>query len=322
MKKIYSTLFMIMTAGAVLTATAQQQPNNPGFENWDGNGEPTNWNNMTTGNLCGLCALGSSMRVFQDNADYHSGAASARIEATSAIGNLVNGAITTGKVNAPSTTPSQGYNATVMSDANFNHPFTDMPDSVAFWAKYNITNNTDSARFSMVLHDAYDLRDPQDANSTPHVVATARKNFQTGGVWTRIAVPVSYTGPSANGIAYALMTFTSNYQAGAGVNTAKVWVDDLEFIYNPEEPNAIQELEETIAVYPNPSNDGRVNISLGSEVKNVSATVYNAMGQNVGVFNFLNASNLQVEVGQPAGLYFINITTAEGKSTTVRVIKG
>lgn len=313
---------MIITAGAVVTATAQQQPNNPGFESWDGNGEPTNWNNMTTGNLCGLCGLGSSLRVFQDNADYHSGAASARVEATSAIGNLVNGAITTGKVNAPSTTPSQGYNATVMSDANFNHPFTDMPDSVVFWAKYNITNNTDSARFSMVLHDAYDLRDPQDGNSAPHVVATARKNFQTGGVWTRMAIPVSYTGPSSNGIAYALMTFTSNYQAGAGVSSAKVWVDDLEFIYNPEEPNAIQELEETIAVYPNPSNDGRVNVSLGSEVKNATATVYNAMGQNVGVFNFSNSSNLQVEIGQPSGLYFINITTAEGKSTTVRVIKG
>lgn len=322
MKKIYSSILSVIAAAVVMTATAQQQPNNGGFENWDPNGEPTNWNNMTTGNLCGLCALGSSLRVFQDNTDFHSGAASARIEATTAVGNLVNGAITTGKVNAPSTTPSQGFNATVMADANFNHPFTEMPDSVVFWAKYNQTTGTDSARFSMVLHDAYDLRDPQDANSIPHVVATARKNFRTGGVWTRISIPVSYTGASTNGIAYALMTFTSNYQAGAGVSTAKVWVDDLEFIYNPEEPNAVQELAETVSVYPNPSFDGRVNISLGSENKNGTATILNVMGQTVGTINFSNSNKIEVEIDQPAGMYFINIRTVDGQTTTVRVIKG
>lgn len=321
MKKLYTNFLSIITVGAVLTASAQQQPNNAGFENWDSNGEPTNWNNMTTGNLCGLCSLGSSLRVFQDNADYHGGTASARIETTSAIGNTVNGAITTGKVNAPSTTPSQGYNATVMADANFNHPFTDMPDSVVVWAKYNVTTSADSARMTFVLHDSYDVRDPQDGNSASHVVATARKNFQTGGVWARISVPFDYSGPSTSGVSYLLATFTSSYTPGAGSQTAKLWVDDLEFIYNPVDPTGIQELANKLSVYPNPTNDGNVTIALGADARNGIATVYNVIGKEVSSTNFFNANNVSVMIDQPAGMYFINVATEDGQMTTVRVIK-
>ncbi|MBI1288560.1 MAG: T9SS type A sorting domain-containing protein [Flavobacteriales bacterium] len=322
MKKIYATLLALLTAGALINASAQQQANNADFESWDSNGEPTNWNNMTTGNLCTLCAFGSSLRVFQDNTEYHGGAASARIETTSAIGNVVNGAITTGKVNAPSTTPSQGYNATVMADADFNHPFTDMPDSVVVWAKYNVTDATDSARMSFVLHDSYDLHDPQDGNSAAHVVASARKNFQTGGVWERISVPFDYSGPSTNGIAYLLGTFTSSYTPGAGSTTAKLWVDDLEFIYNPTSPTGIvEELADVVSVYPNPTNDGRLTVSLGSEMGNGLVTVFNTVGQTVGMQNFMNTNLVDLQIDQPAGMYFVRIATENGQTTTVRVIK-
>lgn len=215
MKKIYSTILALLVLGASISASAQTQPNNAGFENWDNVGsnteEPTNWSGMMTGNLCTLCGFAASQRVFRDGSDVHSGMYSARIQSTSAAGNVINGAITTGKVNAPNTTPSNGYNATVMSDASFNHPFTDMPDSVVVWVKYSVTDASDSARMSFVLHDSYDLRDPQDGNSASHVVATARKNFQTGGDWMRLSLPFDYSGPSSNGIAYLLATFTSSY---------------------------------------------------------------------------------------------------------------
>lgn len=321
MKKIYSALFAFLMAGGILNATAQQQPNNADFEAWDGNGEPTNWNNMTTGNLCGLCAFGSSLRVFSDLVDFHGGASSARIETTSAIGNTVNGAITTGKVNAPSTTPSQGYNATVMSDANFNHPFTDMPDSVVVWAKYNITDASDSARLSFVLHDSYDLRDPQDGNSASHVIASARKNFQTGGVWKRISAPFDYSGPSTNGVAYLLATFTSSYTPGSGNTSAKLWVDDLEFVYNPSNPTSVAELANEVSVYPNPTNDGRLTVAFGSEMVNGSVTILNMVGQAVGQFNFMNENKVDVQIDQPSGMYFARVATEDGRSTTVRVIK-
>lgn len=321
MKKIYSTFCAMLAAGAMLTATAQQQPNNGDFESWDGNSEPTNWNNMTTGNLCFLCGFGSSQRVFEDNTEYHNGAASARIESTNAAGTLVNGTMTTGQINAPSTTPSEGYSLTKRSDANFNHPFTDMPDSLVFWAKYNVIDATDSASIAVILHDDNDHRDP--GGDASQVVATARKRFQTGGIaeWVRISVPFDYSGASQNGIAYALMTFTSSYQPGLGNSTAKLWVDDFEFIYNPIDPTSVEELASSVSVYPNPTNDGRVTISLGSEFRNGTATIVNLMGQIVGMFNFSNTNNVQVAIDQPAGMYFVNINTLDGQTTTVRVIK-
>ena len=321
MKKIYFTFLAMLTMGSVLTVSAQQQPNNGGFENWDGNGEPTNWNNMTTGDLCFLCGFGSSQRVFEDNTEYIEGSASARIESTTAAGNTINGTMTTGQIVAPSTTPSEGYAFTKRSDNAFNHPFTDMPDSLVFYAKYNITDASDSASISVVLHDDNDYREPGGMNS--QVIARAQRTFQTGGTssWTRISVPFMYDGGSSNGIAYALMTFTSSYTPGQGNSNATLWVDDFQFIYNPADPTSVEELADVVKVYPNPTNDGRVSVSLGNDMKNGMVTVLNVMGQTVGQFSFTNDNRIDVEVDQPAGMYFLNIRTEEGQNTTVRVVK-
>lgn len=321
MKKIYTTILTVLAAGTMLSASAQQQPNNGGFENWDSNGEPTNWNNMTTGNLCFLCGFGSSQRVFEDNVEVRTGSASARIESTNAAGTLVNGTMTTGQINAPSTTPSEGYSLTKRNDANFNHPFTEMPDSMVFYAKYNVTDATDSASVAVILHDDNDHRDP--GGNAAQVIATAKKRFQTGGTaeWVRISVPFDYSGLSQNGIAYALMTFTSSYQPGAGNTTAKLWVDDFEFIYNPTNPTSVEELADVASVYPNPTNDGRVAVVLGNEMRSGMATVLNMMGQTVGQFSFSNENRIDVTIDQPAGMYFVLLQTEDGQSTTVRVIK-
>ncbi|OFZ56568.1 MAG: hypothetical protein A3D92_14650 [Bacteroidetes bacterium RIFCSPHIGHO2_02_FULL_44_7] len=132
MKNTTILLAGIFVLGSFSEIWCQQQPNNGGFENWDAvgssNEEPTNWSGMMTGNLCGFCGLAASQRVFRDASVIHSGTYSARIQSTSYAGNIVNGAITTGQVNAPSTTPSDGYNQTVQSNASFNHPFTSQPD--------------------------------------------------------------------------------------------------------------------------------------------------------------------------------------------------
>gem|GEM_PF-1872293 len=322
MKKIYSTFLTILTAGALLTVSAQQQPNNGGFEIWDATGgEPTNWNNMTSGDLCLLCVFGSTQRVFKDVTEFRSGLSSARIESTAAAGNTINGTMTTGQIKAPDTNPLNGYSFTKRADALFNHPFTEMPDSLLFYAKYNLTDATDSASISVVLHDDNDYREP--GGNAAQVIATAKKRFQTGGTanWVRISVPFVYDGMSTNAIAYALMTFTASYEPGAGNSTAKLWVDDFEFIYNPIDPTSVQEIANEVAVYPNPTNDGRITVSLGADFRTGNATVFNVMGQTVGTFNFFNSTNVNVEINQPAGMYFINVRTEDGQQTTVRAIK-
>lgn len=320
MKKIYSTILSVLTVGAIITASAQQQPNNGGFENWDNEPEPTNWNNMTTGDLCFLCGFGASQRVFEDNSEFRSGAASARIQSTEAAGTLVNGTMTTGQIIAPSTTPSEGHAKTIRSNSSFNHSFTDEPDSLVFWAKYNITDASDSATVSVILHDDNDYRDPGGDDN--QVIAEARKRFQTGGTsaWVRISVPFMYTGGSSNAVAYALMTFSSSWQPGVGNSSAVLWVDDFEFIYNSP-VTGIEELEELVNVYPNPTQDGRITVALGNENLSGTATILNMMGQTVEMINFSNENRIDVNIDQPAGMYFINLQTEDGRNTTVRVIK-
>lgn len=322
MKKLYTTILSVLAIGAVTSISAQQQPNNGDFETWSG-GYPTGWNDMDSGDFtgCGLCPFGASQRIFQDNSVVHGGSSSVRIESTDAFGNVVNGTMTSGRVVAPSTTPSEGYAQTRRAESGFNHPFTDMPDSLVFYAQYNVTNSDDSASVSVFLHDDNDYREPGGMNS--QVIARAQKTFQTGGTgtWVRISVPFVYDGGSSNGIAYALMTFTSSYEPGQGSSSATLWVDDYEFIYNPSNPTSVEQLADVVKVYPNPTNDDRVSISLGNDMKNGMVTVLNVMGQTVGQFSFVNDNRINVEVDQPAGIYFLNIRTEEGQNTTVRIVK-
>lgn len=316
MKKLYFAFTLAILATTVVTA--QQQPDNAGFENWDAVGtedeEPSDWSGMMTGNLCAFCQFGASQRVFQDAGDVHGGTYSARIESTDAAGVTVNGTITTGRVTAPSTTPSQGYNITLTGNADFNHPFTDMPDSLVFWAKYNLTDASDSARVSFVLHDNYGLRDPQDGASASHVVASARTNFQTGGVWQRMSLPFDYSGPSSDPIAYLLATFTASYSPGSGNSNATLWVDDLEFVYN--NITSIEAPALAFNVYPNPSLDGRFSVDLPEAGSTL--IVSDMMGRTI--HSEIGFGKTDVELNSPAGIYLVSVVTQEGNRATQRLV--
>ncbi len=228
------------TALLSLGTFAQMQVGNSGFENWDelGNNKerPVNWNNMKNGDLCTLCGFGSMQTTWRDTDTRPSstGTYSARIKSGSAMSNIINGNMTLGKLHAPSTTPSQGYNETTRSDAQFSEVMTDKPDSIVFWAKYSITNSDDSARVSATIHDDYDYRDPQNSNSAPHAVAKAVRNFQTNGNWVRMSVPFEYSGPSTDA-QYILISFASSYEPGSGKDGATLFIDDMELIYNPNQ---------------------------------------------------------------------------------------
>ena len=86
---------------------------------------------------------------------------------------IANGNFTTGKINMGSTqaTSSSNYNFTSSAENGFNHSFTGHPDSLVVWVRFKpASGGTEQARVNAVIHDNYDLRDPQDANSTSHVV--------------------------------------------------------------------------------------------------------------------------------------------------------
>lgn len=229
-------LFAI-TLLASVSSMAQVQLQNADFELWDNpssaNAEPVNWNSNKTG--AGFANLGPQT-LWRESSIVHGGTYSARIKTGTYFGTTVNGVMTTGQVNAPSTTPSQGYNATVPTDANFSTPLTATPDSFVFWAYY-VQGGTDQARCSAILHSNYAQRDPfaNDPNGSTNVIAAAQATFGgTSSAWVRKSFPfdyATYNNPSAP--AYILVTFTSSYVPGSGSTSSTLYIDDAQLIYNP-----------------------------------------------------------------------------------------
>lgn len=244
MKKQILTLGLML--GVTSFAFSQQQVNNNGFESWEnpgGNEEPVSWSNMETGDLCFFCGFGSSQRAFPDNTELAPGTAgttSVRIETTVAAGTAVNGTITTGRMHAPSTTPSDGYTQTHTGSAG-NSPddweelISQSPDSIVFWAKYNPQGGAE-ARISANLHTNYDQKNPysNDGAGNNNVNADATLNFTTGGVWKRMSIPFDYNIGGQTSHSRILVTLTATAQVGApsSVDGSTLWVDDLYLVYN------------------------------------------------------------------------------------------
>ena len=198
-------LLTILLTGTSLSLLAQTQIGNSNFEQWEtvaSGEEPLNWSSFlsASGSLSG--AASDQCESSTDVRPGSSGTKSVRIFSFDIFGTIANGNVTVGRINMGSVTPTStnNYNSSITTDVNFSETLTDQPDSLVFWAKFtpNSGNTTDSARVSAIIHDNYAYRDPVDAGSTPHTVATAIKNFaKTNGSWLRMAVPFTYTGPSS-----------------------------------------------------------------------------------------------------------------------------
>lgn len=234
-KKLLITSFGIFT----LFPSFGQQLGNADMEGWDNlgtaNEEPTNWNSFKsgTGSLVGF----ASQQIQRSTAirPGASGSYCARIWSKSTLGIVANGNMTLGQINMGSSTPSStsNYNFSKTADANFSESLTSSPDSLVFWVKFTAASGNSMARVNAIIHDNYDLRDPLDANSNPHVVATASLNYPpTGGVWVRKSVPFNYTGPATTP-QFILATFTTNMTPGGGAANDEVLIDDIQLIYNP-----------------------------------------------------------------------------------------
>ncbi len=239
MKKTFTFCFIAFSLSSLL---AQQQIGNSNMEAWDNIGtsteEPTNWNGFKTasGGLSGF----AQQQVFRSTA-IRSGASGmycARIFSNSIFGIVANGTLTLGRINMGSTTVtdiSANYNISLTNDPNFSEALTSMPDSIVFWSKYTAASNQQS-RIQAITHDAFDVHDPIDVASSPHVISTAAYNFSPNTAWVRHSVPfTSFIQPPLPPLptpAYILVTFATNAIAGGGAANDEVLIDDIQLIYN------------------------------------------------------------------------------------------
>lgn len=288
-----------------------QQIENSTMEFWENVGqateEPINWNSFKTAQ--GSFTAFASQQVQRSTA-IRSGATGqycARIWSKSTLGIVANGNLTVGRINMGSTTANDpnNYNISLIATPEFSEPLTTSPDSLVFWVKYTAANASDSARVHAIIHDAYDLRDPLDANSTSHVVARAELNYpRTSGTWTRISVPFDYVvGSPAPTPELILVTFTTNKTPGGGSNNDEVLVDDIQLIYNGSVGLISTENEPAFSAFYSSQNGLMIN----GEVAEISVISSEGKIQRKGTKEDVSGLKLN------PGIYFIQANNSSVK---------
>jgi len=221
----------------------------------------------------------------------------ARIFSKSILGIVANGTLTLGRINMGSTTVtdiSANYNISLTIDPNFSEVLTSNPDSIVFWAKYTAASNQ-QARIHAITHDAFDVHDPIDVASSPHVISTAAYNFSPNTAWVRYSVAFDPT--AGIGIpplpAFILVTFATNAIAGGGAANDEVLIDDIQLIYNSV---GINETNTNISSANYTLDNGLIISGLDPVY-----TIFNLSGQQIksGLANELNGLKLN------SGIYIV-----------------
>ena len=146
MKKVYTLISItLLSIGAAIAQPTPQFPN-AGFENWANFNsvmEPVSYHSNKTGTGW---ATSGPQTCFQETASPHSGTYCVRVETGSALGVAVNGALTSGIVNAPSATNKlEGYIGTKQSSTGTDIrriAFDGRPDSLIGFYKYTQSTST------------------------------------------------------------------------------------------------------------------------------------------------------------------------------------
>lgn len=312
-------LTLLLSAAVCATATAQTTISNSGFETW-GNAapgvstEPTGWYSNKSGS--NVAALGPQT-CFQDNTVVHSGGSSVRVENATVpiIGTVVNGNVTTAVVNAPTTTKSDGYIGTRnYSDTTDQRrmAFIGRPDSLIGWYQYTAGAATEQGKIRVILHtgDYYDPETP----STYHNDASANKigealfltPMSSVGTWTRFSVPFTYTSSSIP--QYIMVNMTSSADQNTTVGTSKMWIDDIDVVYNPVGVNTLAALENSVKVY---SAEKAVFINSAAELAdNTLLSVYDLTGKVVAAEDLSGTKFKAVDCAYlPTGVYIYKLSS-------------
>jgi len=117
---------------------SQTQLENPGFEGtWENvsgaEDEPYDWSSLKTADA--LAAL-APVVAFQEATNPHSGTRCIRLQNVTSFGVVANGLLTNGRVHADFD-PALGYIFTNTTDPQWNTPFTNRPDSLVGWFRYD-----------------------------------------------------------------------------------------------------------------------------------------------------------------------------------------
>ena len=252
-----------------------------------------------------------------------------------------NGNMTTGRVNAGSSSPADAanHNFTDPADNNFNEPWTSTPDSIRFWAKYTPNSATQYARASIYIHDNAKFSDPLGGvdSSAYRIVASAALEWQRGDQgWHQYTIPFNYADYAhLNKVPkYILITFTTNKTPGSGNKNDALYIDDIEMVYSPWltdlkiNGQTVDDFQKHRLLYDGPSFIGRgphefpyqeTDFSWTTEVADATVTVTNVPGPTGHAGNGYTSILVTAEDGRTKE-YRINyemILSSDNKMTAV-----
>ncbi|MEI6489766.1 MAG: PCMD domain-containing protein [Bacteroidota bacterium] len=323
MKKITSLFITISATITSLVAQPTPQFPNASFELWENattSIEPTFYNSNKTGTGW---ATSGPQTCFQETSIVHSGTYAVRLETGSALGTAVNGALTSGIVNAPTINKIDGYIGTIEGALGTDIrriAFDGRPDSLIGWYRYTQSTSTggtgganEIGKVRAVLHlgNYYDPETPSNSN---HPDSSANKIgaalFLTPasnvGTWTRFSVPFVYV--SAATPQYVLINATPSNNQLTSVTGSKLWLDDIGVVYNSHvgitESSAASQ---SINVY---AYDKKIVVDFSIKNEEQSTlSVYDVTGKLVSKQNVSNNKINTINLGQlPSGLYFYDLS--------------
>ena len=242
MKRIQVTLLIVFLLTGM--ATAQNQLENPGFEEWDDIlvsesdtiREPVEWSSLKTSDDPTLSALAPV--VCRRSSDAHSGEYS--IELTNVLSFIVaNGVATNGRLH-PDFIATLAYIFTDTLDEQWNTPFTERPDSIAGWFKY-APQGDDTLQVKVALHRGFGKQPDAEYTDNWIGVAEYKSPLNTEGEWIRFSAPFTYF--SDNNPQYVLVVLNSGNEYTPVAGSVALF-DDLEMTYNPP-PTSINRLKNT-----------------------------------------------------------------------------
>lgn len=316
MKKLYSLLLILASSTAVTTAQTTLQNGN--MELWENTGsateEPTFYNSNRTGTDW---ATSGPQTCYRDAASPHGGLYSCRTETKTFVFAVVNGSVTTGIVNAPTTTKTDGYIGTMkntdVSDIR-RMAFVGRPDSLIGWYKYTMGGGAEIGKIVAHLHMGH-YYDPDNGtsyhpDSSMNRIATALFNTPNASVsgWTRFSVPFVYA--DGRTPQYIMFNATPSNDQNTSVAGSKLWIDDVSVVYNATSVNeaSAQKQDAKVYCYDNTVYVDLIGATIGSNVINI----YDVTGKIVvsKKINGVRSSEINVS-GLNSGLYLYQINGAD-----------
>jgi hypothetical protein len=304
-------LLMAIALFTGLGLVAQQQINNPGFEDWEdvgiGTDEPTHWSSVKTSDNELLNP--SAPVIWGKSTDAHSGNYSLHLFNVATFGIVATGTMTNGQTHA--TLPiTDGYVFTNLDDDRYHTAFTQRPDSIVGW--YKCTPSTgDFATVKVALHKGY-LALPGDETNLI-AVAYAELPQQQINSWTRFSIAFEYVSEENPEYFLSILTSGNGYNAVLG---SEAWFDDLAFVYNPDGINESQ--ANHFHAFQNKS-------FLQVETDNIQGqhatiTLFNLNGQKLFSENISAFSSTSLSISQiPKGIYMV-VLQQENQIETQKII--